>query len=198
MSTERLAFHQEQLPPMTRAARLNVTLSVQKEASIVSTMADTEDLVNAQGRNTKAIFCRHCGSQFISEDKAERVEHDQSKLHFQKLANASDADKDKEMSPFFWKVPDVWDFDNIAQTRKVSQDENEKPNVYLLCSDCEKEPVAVRWSQTDPFYIAEGRVVFERPDGAPVNGALPVGMSEEYIRSLIALQEQQQKDRAEE
>ena len=152
------------------------------------TMADMEQLVDAQGRNVKSIFCRHCGSQFISAEKAERVEHEQSQAHFQKL------DKNETVSPFFWCANNVWDFDNIAQTRVVS-DEEEKPNVYLLCSDCEKgEPVAVRWKENEPFYISHSRVIYERPEGAPENGALPAGMTEEFVRSLIAQQEQQAEE----
>jgi len=160
-------------------------------------MMDEATLVNAQGQNTKALFCRKCGSQFISAEKAERVEHERSQKHFQALANANTTNEvggDKEtISPLFWKVPDVWDFDNISQTRVVSEEED-KPNVYLLCSDCEKEPVAVRWGENEPFYISHSRVVYERPEGAPENGALPAGMSEDFIRSLIAQQQQQAEE----
>jgi len=161
-------------------------------------MADVAELTNSQDRNTKAMYCRHCGSQFISEEKAERVEHEQSQSHFQKLANATN--KAETISAVFWKVPDVWDFDNIAQTRVVSETgEEEKPNVYLLCSDCEKgEPVAIRWKEAEPFFISHSRVIYERPEGAPENGALPAGMSEEFVRSLIAQQEQQKQQQAEE
>lgn len=161
-------------------------------------MASTEtmeEFVNAQGLNTKALFCRECGSQFISEEKAEQVEHEQSQLHFQQLANANNDSPPQEISSVFWKVPSVWDFDNIAQTRKVeiSGEAGAKPNVYLLCGDCEKGPVAVRWNETEPFYISHSKVLYERPEGAPQNGALPAGMSEDFVRSLIAQQEQQQQ-----
>lgn len=156
-------------------------------------MADMNDLITEQGMNAKSLFCCHCGSQFISAEKAERVEHEQSQAHFQKIANGSKVDKET-ISPLFWKVGDVWDFDNIAQTRKVMEgNENEKPNVYLLCSDCDKGPVAVRWAEGEPFYISHSRVCYERPEGAPENGALPAGMSEEFVRSLIAQQQQQQQ-----
>ena len=159
-------------------------------------MAETTNLITEQGTNAKAMYCCHCGSQFISPDKAERAEHEQSQAHFQLLANAGDKET---ISPLFWKVPDVWDFDNIAQTRKVMEEnDKEKPNVYLLCSDCDKGPVAVRWAEGEPFYISHSRVLYERPEGAPENGALPAGMSEEFVRSLIAQQEQQQNRATEE
>jgi hypothetical protein len=159
------------------------------------TMEEITHLITAEGTNAKAMYCCHCGSQFISPDKAERAEHEQSQSHFQKLANAGDK---KAISSLFWKVPDVWDFDNIAQTRKVMEENDKnKPNVYLLCSDCDKGPVAVRWAEGEPFYISHSRVLYERPEGAPENGALPAGMSEEFVRSLIA-QQQQQNQAAEE
>jgi len=198
----------------------------------------TEDLTNEQGMNIKPFFCRHCGSQFIATDKAECTLHEPSQLHFQKLveeskkhakakkqeeekddsANEKGEDITKEeveiISPSFWKIPDVWDFDNIGQTRvmgspttttttttttehinntaEMGSDDGFVPGetVYVVCADCEREPVGIRWRANEPYYVSHSRVVYEKPEGAPENGALPPGMSEEYIRGLIAQQQQ--------
>mmetsp|Transcript_5867 Transcript_5867/g.8299 ORF Transcript_5867/g.8299 Transcript_5867/m.8299 type:complete len:189 (-) Transcript_5867:1100-1666(-) len=178
-------------------------------------MATLDELTNEQKMNSRPLFCRHCGSQFISTDKAERTEHKPSQTHFQKLVEDSRKDAGKKeggngsvgdeksqdakeeveiISSLFWKVPDVWDFDNIGQTRVVESPSEcsgfvAGETVYVVCADCEREPVGVRWRANEPYYVSHSRVLYEKPEGAPENGALPPGMSEEYIRGLIAQQQ---------
>mmetsp|Transcript_11519 Transcript_11519/g.16122 ORF Transcript_11519/g.16122 Transcript_11519/m.16122 type:complete len:179 (+) Transcript_11519:63-599(+) len=167
------------------------------------------------------FFCRHCGSQFIATDKAECTKHEPSQLHFQKLVVESKKHAEKKknedggegeetkkedeiVSPLFWKIPDVWDFDNIGQTRVMGSPTTETNNnaevvvgggfvpgetVYVVCADCEREPVGIRWRANESYYVSHSRVVYEKPESAPENGALPPGMSEEYIRGLIAQQQ---------
>mmetsp|Transcript_9846 Transcript_9846/g.14418 ORF Transcript_9846/g.14418 Transcript_9846/m.14418 type:complete len:165 (+) Transcript_9846:96-590(+) len=163
-------------------------------------MGETDQQVNTQGKNKKPLLCKHCGSQFISSDKCERVEHERSQKHFQQLANGGqqEGDKKETISSSFWMVPDVWDFDNIGQTRAVPSVSfdggNTAEKVYLVCADCDKGPVGIRWAANEPYYVAHSAIAYEKPKGAPENGTLPPGMSEDFVRGLIAQQQQQKTD----
>mmetsp|Transcript_10787 Transcript_10787/g.15896 ORF Transcript_10787/g.15896 Transcript_10787/m.15896 type:complete len:167 (+) Transcript_10787:216-716(+) len=153
-------------------------------------VATTED-----GKNSKAFYCRHCGSKFMTEEQVDLVEHDQSRNHLQNLLAKENSDsvveckKVTSISPHFWKVNDAFDFDNMGQTRGVGVD---NAIVYVVCADCEKEPVGIRWSPSEPYYVSHSLVVYERPEGALEDGALPPGMSIDYLRGLIEAQKQQQ------
>ena len=65
--------------------------------------------------------------------------------------------------------------------------------VYVVCADCEKGPVGVRWKAGEPYYLSHSLLSYAPKEGAPVNGALPAGMSEEFVRQLIAQREEQQQ-----
>jgi len=95
----------------------------------------------------------------------------------------------------------MWDFDNFGQSRPVadaatSGGGNDDPitpeTVYVVCADCEVGPVGVRWRAGEPYYLAHSLLAYEKKEGAPVNGALPAGMSEDFVRQLIAQREEQQ------
>eukprot|EP00567_Pseudictyota_dubia_P004955 CAMPEP_0197454352 /NCGR_PEP_ID=MMETSP1175-20131217/37710_1 /TAXON_ID=1003142 /ORGANISM="Triceratium dubium, Strain CCMP147" /LENGTH=52 /DNA_ID=CAMNT_0042987921 /DNA_START=13 /DNA_END=167 /DNA_ORIENTATION=- len=42
--------------------------------------------VTAAGTNARPLYCRHCGSQFLSAEKAELVEHERSGDHLRRIA----------------------------------------------------------------------------------------------------------------
>lgn len=155
----------------------------------------TDIATTPDGKNSKAFYCRNCGSKFLSEEQAELIEHQQSRIHLQNAINKSRADSivestdTTEVSSHFWKVNDVFDFDNIGQTRAIGAEETA---VYVVCADCEKEPVGIRWSPMEPYYVSNSLVLDERPEGAPEDGALPPGMSIDYLRGLIEEQKKQQ------
>lgn len=164
-------------------------------------MEDTDQQVvntSTQGTNEKSLFCKHCGSQFLSADKAKKVEHERSQTHFQEVADSNDQkDGVKDtISSVFWEIGDVWDFDNIGQTRAVTSSTFEgvtPETVYVVCADCERGPVGIRWAPNEPYYVAHSQVIYERPEGAPEDGAIPPGMTEDFFRGLIAQQQLQQQ-----
>ena len=172
-----------------------------------------DQLLSADGTNARPLFCRRCGSQFLAAGKARHEEHEATRSHLQRVVNvAGGKAKDDEKQPAkamaeqveviasCWRVDDMWDFDNFGQSRPVAgvatSGDGEDPitpeTVYVVCADCEKGPVGVRWRAGEPYYLAHSLLAYERTEGAPVNGALPAGMSEEFVRQLIAQREEQQ------
>lgn len=176
-----------------------------------------DQLLSADGTNARPLFCPRCGSQFLAAGKARHEEHGATQAHLRRVVNAGGKAKDDdetkqqpkamaeqvEVAASCWRVDDMWDFDNFGQSRPVAGaatsgggDGKEDPispeTVYVVCADCEKGPVGVRWRAGDPYYLAHSLLAYERTEGAPVNGALPAGMSEEFVRQLIAQREEQQ------
>ena len=173
-----------------------------------------DQLLSADGTNARPLFCRRCGSQFLAAGKARHEEHEASRAHLQRVVNvAGGKAKDDEKQPAkaktetevvasCWRVDDMWDFDNFGQSRPVAgaatSGDGEDPitpeTVYVVCADCEKGPVGVRWRAGEPYYLAHSLLAYERTEGAPVNGALPAGMSGDFVRQLIAQREEQQQE----
>ena len=162
-----------------------------------------DQLLSADGTNARPLFCRRCGSQFLAAGKARHEEHEASRAHLQRVVNvAGGKAKDDEKQPAkaktetevvasCWRVDDMWDFDNFGQSRPVAgaatsgggEDLSITPEtVYVVCADCEKGPVGVRWRAGEPYYLAHSLLAYEPKEGAPVNGSLPAGMSEEFVR----------------
>ena len=170
-----------------------------------------EQLLSVDGTNARPLFCRRCGSQFLAAGKARHEEHGATQAHLRRVVNVAGG-KAKEKQPAkamaeqveviasCWRVDDMWDFDNFGQSRPVAgaaaSGDGEDPitpeTVYVVCADCERGPVGVRWRAGEPYYLAHSLLAYERTEGAPVNGALPAGMSEEFVRQLIAQREEQQ------
>ena len=172
-----------------------------------------EQLLSVDGTNARPLFCRRCGSQFLAAGKARHEEHGATQAHLRRVVNVAGG-KAKEKQPAkamaeqveviasCWRVDDMWDFDNFGQSRPVAgaaaSGDGEDPitpeTVYVVCADCERGPVGVRWRAGDPYYLAHSLLAYERKEGAPVNGTLPAGMSEEFVRQLIAQREEQQQE----
>ena len=53
--------------------------------------------------------------------------------------------------------------------------------------------MGVRWKAGEPYYLPHSLLSCAPKEGGPVNGALPAGMSEEFVRQLIAQREEQQQ-----
>lgn len=169
----------------------------------------TTSLVNDSGTNAHPLYCRTCGSQFLSAGKAQRVDHERSGRHLDEVCTKTN------VSTSFWKIDDMWDFDNFGQSRTVgsaaSTDLSDSAHsaaahgagpdtVYVVCSDCEQGPVGVKWSASapkEPYYVSVDLVRYETKEGAPENGALPAGMSAEFVKGLIAQKEEAQAAGAE-
>jgi hypothetical protein len=176
-----------------------------------------DQLLAADGTNARPLFCRQCGSQFLSEGKARHEEHEATRAHIQRVVNVAggkneekkqqpkeaETEKTEEVAASCWRVDDMWDFDNFGQSRPVAgaatsggghggDDPITPETVYVVCADCEVGPVGVKWKAGEPYYLAHSLLAYERKEGAPVNGALPAGMSEDFVRQLIAQREEQQ------
>ena len=88
---------------------------------------------------------------------------------------------------------------NFGQSRPVAgaipdgEDPITPETVYVVCADCEKGPVGVRWKAGESYYLPHSLLSYAPKEGAPVNGALPAGMSEDFVRQLIAQREEQQQ-----
>jgi len=163
--------------------------------------------------NAKPIFCRHCGSQFLSAGVATCTENGPAREHFQALAEANltgpgpgGGEGTAPPDAKFWRVGDMWDFDNYGQSRAIAAAAEGKgvagsspEAVYVVCADCDRGPVGIRFRPGEAYYLAPSLIRHDQPEGSTaVDGALPPGMSEDFIRSLIAQKEQQQQEEEEE
>merc|ERR1711977_498229 len=94
-----------------------------------------EVCVDASGKNTMVIRCKRCNCRIISAGKCELVEQEE---------NVKDGKGEEEALHWFWRVADVFDYDNIAFTR-AGEGATLK---YLTCADCEHEALGI-------MYLAE-------------------------------------------
>ena len=72
------------------------------------------DLLAADNTNAQPLFCRHCGSQFLSAGKAQHEEHETTRAHLQRVAAQKEDTKEPaavlEVTASCWRVDDMWDF----------------------------------------------------------------------------------------
>ncbi|XP_059509501.1 guanine nucleotide exchange factor MSS4 [Stegostoma tigrinum] len=115
-------------------------------------------LVNAAGRNGKAVVCERCGSRVLSPGAARyrRRELFLPSMRQRVALGTEESSVQGDMLQDHWFVDDMYTFENVGFTKNVN---NIK---YLVCADCEIGPIG--WHCLDDkksFYVALDRVQHE-------------------------------------
>lgn len=103
-------------------------------------------------KNSKFILCTQCHCKILKPGKSTLV---QKKIYMHHMAlRGGEKKQGGDDLTAFWLVTDQFHFENIGVSKTVSDKFR-----YLACSDCEKGPVGIRFTD-DPgkFYIAHKRV----------------------------------------
>jgi len=141
------------------------------------------ELISVAGKNATSIYCRICGSHILSPNVSTYVVTPIF-LHFDKKAaqsraaalieaaraNGSEAPDvldvhlegvNGQTFNHFWKVKNMYDFENIAFTKSLKIDKHK----YLTCADCELEIVGIHnlaayEPDPDVIYVSVSRVSY--------------------------------------
>lgn len=110
---------------------------------------ETADLLEGD-KNAKQIVCERCQSKILPP-KMGTYEESEFELHPMKKKKEDDEEIPEKLKQFF-RVEDMFDFDNIGFTKAVGDVK------YLICADCEIGPLG--YSQANKCYIALARVAY--------------------------------------
>eukprot|EP01087_Luapelamoeba_hula_P024437 TRINITY_DN92_c3_g1_i1.p1 TRINITY_DN92_c3_g1~~TRINITY_DN92_c3_g1_i1.p1 ORF type:complete len:134 (-),score=16.74 TRINITY_DN92_c3_g1_i1:229-630(-) len=108
-------------------------------------------LVSAQDTNAKEIRCVACESSILRPGKGQLVQHPMA------LMQSKGAEAPAEQVEWFWRVADMFDFENIGFTKVVDGATNVR---YLTCADCERGVLGIQeqTEESQPIYLTTHRV----------------------------------------
>jgi len=102
------------------------------------------------GKNSKQIVCPRCGSKILPP-KMGSYEETEFELQSMKKDTAGTA----ELLDQFYRVEDMFDFDNMGFTNTVEHIK------FLSCGDCEVGPLGYHNLQTKKSYLALARISYK-------------------------------------
>jgi len=111
---------------------------------------DESVLVGEEGRNTRQVLCVRCKSKILPPHLGTYEE-----CEFELESMTKETAGTKEVLTQFYRVEDMYDFDNMGFTNTV---QNIK---YLSCSDCEVGPLGYHNLTTKKSYVALARVAHD-------------------------------------
>ena len=146
---------QEQLP-----AQITADLCLSHSKTISDTVQfDKEEVVGDSLGNAFWIVCQVCKSKILQPKIGvyHEVEAQLPPLLKKDSLNAATQEIPVEMVTQFWKIKDMFHFENIGVSKTI------KNTKYLLCADCEIGPVGYH-DITNPqaFFLAANRVVYAK------------------------------------
>lgn len=108
--------------------------------------------VVADGRNKNYIKCQRCSCLILNPNTALFTTIEKFLPHM-KVKSENQQPEDGETLTQFWKVDDMYSFENVGFTNKV---ENLK---FLICADCEVGPIGFHdTNNPKEFFVALDRV----------------------------------------
>lgn len=122
--------------------------------TVVGEKVDTSSLVDQDGKNLKQIVCERCSSKILPS-KVGTFEEIEFELNIMKKKSETDSDLTKEKLIQFYRVEDMFDFDNIGFSHTVEDTK------YLICADCEIGPVGWHSISSKKCYVALNRVAYK-------------------------------------
>jgi len=109
---------------------------------------DITDLV-ANGKNSKQICCIRCKSKILPPQMGT---YEECEYELESMCKETVGQKEK-LSQFF-KVADMFDFDNIGFTNTVGMTK------FLSCADCDVGPLGYHDLTTKISYLSLARVAY--------------------------------------
>lgn len=86
------------------------------------------------------------------------------KLHVPTEAQlGADANQPGESLQWFWKIDDMWKFDNVGFTKAVPGADGQPKNYkFVVCGSCDRGIMGIQHIGTgdDNIYVATGRVLY--------------------------------------
>eukprot|EP00096_Caligus_rogercresseyi_P007825 TRINITY_DN2591_c0_g2_i1.p1 TRINITY_DN2591_c0_g2~~TRINITY_DN2591_c0_g2_i1.p1 ORF type:complete len:129 (-),score=46.40 TRINITY_DN2591_c0_g2_i1:95-481(-) len=122
-----------------------------------STSLDLDTLKNENGKNAKVVRCLNCSSKIMSNNVGtyEEIEFELHSLKAKKAKDPSDVVVEKEKLTDYYRVEDIFDFDNVGFSHTVEDTK------YLVCADCEMGPIGWQSLATKKSYVALKRIKHE-------------------------------------
>eukprot|EP00092_Neocalanus_flemingeri_P005988 GFUD01006450.1.p2 GENE.GFUD01006450.1~~GFUD01006450.1.p2 ORF type:complete len:131 (-),score=46.08 GFUD01006450.1:84-434(-) len=114
----------------------------------MSDKIDTTDLVE-NGKNSKQILCIRCKSKILPPQMGT---YEESQYELESMNK--DTVGQKEVLNQFFKVEDMFDFDNIGFTNTV------ETTKFLSCADCDVGPLGYHDLITKQSFVALARVAY--------------------------------------
>jgi guanine nucleotide exchange factor len=156
LSQAELAAAMSQLTKMSRAEPTNVTRG--SNLSMDSMTADDSQ------KNRCQVACRLCGCMILKPGKGTRVQLERF-LHYSEKSAAQSAQGGETVGEF-WRVADMYDFDNMGFCRPLPNSPHDK---YLTCADCEHEIIGVYHLPSHPTHpnvslLCHDRIGYILPD----------------------------------
>lgn len=112
---------------------------------------DVTSLLDEEKANSKLVVCAKCSSKILTPGKGFYEELEPFELHVMHK-KLEEAGLEKEMIKQFYRVDDMFDFENLGFSNTVG---NIK---YLICADCEIGPIGWHSLDTKKSYVALSRV----------------------------------------
>lgn len=119
--------------------------------------------VGEDGTNAKLLVCKHCDCKILQAGAAAYVTQDIYLHTPYKKGEAAASGAAGEVLADHFCVDDQFNFENIAVTREVptgsGAGQSDRKFTYLICADCERGPVGIRFLDTPSlFYVTSARV----------------------------------------
>ncbi|EDV25476.1 uncharacterized protein TRIADDRAFT_23935 [Trichoplax adhaerens] len=123
----------------------------------VQSASDSNHQLTADGKNAQMIICPNCRCKILLKKTAELVNTDIFLPYMRVKKNTSNQESgqvDGEQLSQFWKVDNMFTFENVGFTKTVGSSIK-----YLICADCEIGPIG--WHDINDkttFLIATQRI----------------------------------------
>jgi len=114
----------------------------------MTTQLDTSGLLD-NGKNSKQVVCIRCKSKMLPSQLGT---YEVSEFSLESMTKGQEGEK--EVVSQFYRVEDMFDFDNIGFTNTV---ENKK---FLSCADCDVGPLGYHDLETKKSFLALSRVAY--------------------------------------
>ncbi|KAM4795134.1 guanine nucleotide exchange factor MSS4 [Rhinophrynus dorsalis] len=116
-----------------------------------------QNLVSADGKNSRAVNCQRCGCRVLSAGVAKLAKRELLLPSMRKKSSLADSSASEcELLVEHWLVNDMFTFENVGFTKDVGSIK------FLVCADCEVGPIG--WhslEEKSSFYVALQRVCHE-------------------------------------
>ncbi len=108
------------------------------------------DRVSEDGKNAKQLVCKRCNCKILPPNMGTFVTQEPFELHI--MHKKGEEESDTQMIKEFFKVNDMFDFDNVGFSNTVR---NIK---YLACADCDVGPIGYHTIDDRASFVALDRV----------------------------------------
>ena len=103
-------------------------------------------------KNIKQLVCPYCPSKILPPKMGSYEDTKEYELQIVKKSDEGVVHIAKEKLSQFYRVEDMFDFDNIGFSNTVDEVK------YLICADCEAGPIGYHVLSTKKSYVALSRI----------------------------------------